>query len=176
MSDTKNIYKVMIDAPIETVWSELVKTDEMLPFFFGAVCRTPEELGVGAPFAMQTPNGKDTSVIGKVLEFSPPYRYSHSFKFTGFDDPPCTVTYELTETPDGTEFKLITTNVPAGTKTEAQMKQGGNFIVNVLKSVVETGRPSLGYRVLLGIIGLTAPFTPKKSRTKNWPFEKIERL
>ena len=125
---------------------------------------------------MQTPNGKNTSVIGKVLEFSPPYRYSHSFKFTGFDDPPCTVTYELTETPDGTEFKLITTNVPAGTKTEAQMKQGGNFIVNVLKSVVETGRPSLGYRVLLGIISLAAPFTPKKSRTKNWPFEKIERL
>ena len=34
--------EVMIDAPIETVWSELVKTDEMLPFFFGAVCRTPE--------------------------------------------------------------------------------------------------------------------------------------
>ena len=176
MSDKKTIYKVLIEAPIETVWSELVKTDEVLPFFFGSVCRTPGQLEAGAPFAMQTKNGKNTGVIGKVMEFNPPYRYSHSFKFTGFDDPPCTVTYELSETPEGTEFTLTTSNVPEGTKTEQQMKQGGSFIVNVLKSVVETGRPSLGYRVLLGIIALAAPFTPKKSRTKNWPFEKIAKL
>lgn len=176
MSDKKNIYKVLIHAPIETVWSELVKTDEVLPFFFGSVCRTPGELSVGAPFAMQTKNGKNTAVIGNVIEFSPPHRYSHSFKFTNFDDPPCTVTYELKETPGGTEFTLITTNVPQGTKTEQQMKQGGNFIVNVLKSVVEKGRPSLGYQVLLSIIALAAPFTPKQSRTKNWPFEKISKL
>ncbi len=176
MSDKKNIYKVIIEAPIDMVWSQLVKTDEVLPFFFGAVCRTTGELGVGAPFAMQSRNGKYTSVIGNVTEFNPPYRYSHSFKFTNFDDPPCTVTYELKEVPEGTEFTLITTNVPPGTKTEQQMKQGGNFIVNVLKSVVETGRPSFGYRLMLGIIALAAPFTPKQCRTKNWPFEKISKL
>ena len=176
MSENKNIYKVLIKAPIETVWAELVKTDDVLPFFFGSVCRTPGELGVGAPFAMQSKNGKFSGVVGNVTEFSPPHRYSHSFKFTNFDDPPCTVTYELKDTPEGTEFSLITSNVPPGTKTEAQMKQGGNFIVNVLKSVIETGRPSFGYRLLLGIIGLAAPFTPKQSRTKNWPFEKIAKL
>ena len=176
MSETKKIYKVIINAPIETVWATLVKTDDLLPFFFGAVCRTPLDLEVGAPFAMQTPNGKYASVVGSVLEFTPPYRYSHSFKFTTFDDPPCTVTYELKEVPEGTEFSLITTNVPPGTKTEQQMKQGGNFIVNVLKSVVETGRPSMGYRLLLGVISMAAPFTPKKCKTKNWSFEKISKL
>ena len=176
MSETKNIYKVIINAPIETVWATLVKTDDVLPFFFGAVCRTPSDLEVGAPFAMQTPNGKFASVVGSVLEFTPPYRYSHSFKFTTFDDPPCTVTYELKEVPEGTEFSLITTNVPPGTKTEQQMKQGGNFIVNVLKSVVETGRPSMGYRLLLGVISMAAPFTPKTCKTKNWSFEKISKL
>lgn len=176
MSETKNIYKVTINAPIETVWSTLVKTDELLPFFFGSFCRTPDKLEVGAPFAMQSKNGKFSGVVGKVLEFHPPYRYSHTFKMTSFDDPPCTVTYELKETADGTEFSLITTNVPSGTKTEQQMKQGGNFIVNVLKSVVETGHPSFGYRILLGIMGLAAPFTPKQCRTKNWPFDKIEKL
>lgn len=176
MSENKRVFKVVISAPIETVWSTLVKTDEVLPFFFGAVCRTPGEMEVGAPFAMQTPNGKFASVVGTVLEFEPPYRYSHSFKFTSFDDPPCTVTYELKEVPEGTEFSLITTNVPAGTKTDQQMKQGGNFIVRNLKSVVEKGRPSFGYRILLGIISMAAPFTPKQCRTKNWPFEKIAKL
>ena len=78
----KAVYKVTIHAPIETVWSELVKTDEVLPFFFGAVCKTPGELAPGSPMAMQTTNGKYRSVVGKVLEFSPPYRYSHTLKFT----------------------------------------------------------------------------------------------
>ena len=31
------IYEVFIEAPIHTVWDTLVKTDEALPFFFGAV-------------------------------------------------------------------------------------------------------------------------------------------
>jgi len=34
----KFVWKVTINAPIETVWNTLVKTDEVLPFFFGAVC------------------------------------------------------------------------------------------------------------------------------------------
>ena len=37
-------WKVTINAPIETVWNTLVKTDEVLPFFFGAVCQTKDGL------------------------------------------------------------------------------------------------------------------------------------
>lgn len=169
----KAIYKVIIKAPIETVWSELVKTDEVLPFFFGSVCKTNGDQGPGAAMAMQTPNGKFRSVVGKVLEFSPPHRYSHTFKFTGYDDPPCTVTYELKEVEGGVEFSLITTNVPAGTKTEKGMAQGGKFIVETFKAVVETGKPSLSGRLMLGMMGLFTPFTPKACRSDNWSFEKI---
>ncbi len=86
--EDKAVYRTMINAPIDVVWSHLVKTDEVLPFFFGAVCRTPGQLEVGAPMAMQTPNGKYATVVGKVLEFDPPHRYAHSFKFTAYDDPP----------------------------------------------------------------------------------------
>jgi len=172
----KAIYKVFIAAPAETVWNELVKTDEVLPFFFGSVCKTTGELTVGAPFAMETPNGKHRSVVGEVLEFNPPHRYSHTFKFTGHDDPPCTVTYELIPVEGGTDFSLITTNVPAGTKTEKGMVQGGKFIVETFKSVVETGRPSFGTRFLLGLMGLAAPFTPKVSLTENWSFDRIRKL
>lgn len=176
MSDKKTIYKVTINAPIETVWAELVKIDEVLPFFFGSVCKTTGELTIGSPIAMQTPNGKYRSVVGKVIEFSPPHRYAHTFKFTGHDDPPCTVTYELKETADGVEFSLITTNVPVGTKTEKGMAQGGKFIVETFKSVVENGKPSFGGRMMLGMMGLFQPLTPKVCKTENWTFDRIETL
>jgi len=172
----KAIYKVFIEAPIERVWNELVKTDEVLPFFFGSVCKTTGELKVGAPIAMETTNGKYRSVVGRVLEFDPPNRYSLTFKFTGYDDPPCTVTYELEAVEGGTNFSLVTTNVPAETKTENGMAQGGKFIVETFKSVVESGRPTLGTRMMLGVMGLAQPFTPKSSRSEHWPFETIQKI
>ena len=176
MSDNNSIYKVMIAAPIETVWSELVKTDEVLPFFFGSICKTTGDLAEGSPIAMQTKNGKYRSVVGKVIEFSPPHRYAHSFKFTGYEDAPCTVTYELKEVDGGVEFSLITTNVPADTKTEKGMAQGGKFIVETFKSVVENGKPSFGTQMMLGMMGMFEPFTPKACRSENWSFDKIKTL
>ena len=172
----KKIYKVIIDAPIEVVWSELVKVDEVLPFFFGSVCKTTGELKVGAAMAMQTPNGKYRSVFGKVLEFNPPYRYSHTFKFTAYDDLPCTVTYQLKEVAEGVEFSLITNNVPTQSKTEKSMAQGGTFIVNTFKSLVEDGKPSIGARLMLAMMKAFQPFTPNACKADNWPFEKIAKL
>ena len=125
---------------------------------------------------MQTANGKYRTVVGKVLEFDPPHRYAHTFKFTAYDDPPCTVTYELKEVEGGVELSLITTNVPAGTRTEKGMSQGGTFIVETLKSVVENGKPSFSGRMMLGVMGLFQPFTPKSCRSENWSFDKISNL
>ncbi len=175
-SADKAVYKITINAPIEKVWSELVKTDEVLPFFFGSVCKTSGELSVGAPIAMQTKSGKYRSVVGKVIEFSPPFRYAHTFKFTGYEDAPCTVTYELREVEEGVEFILTTTNVPAGTKTEKGMAQGGPFICKVFKSVVENGKPAFGHRLMLGLMGVFEVMTPKQCRSENWSFDKIQKL
>lgn len=166
----KAIYKVLIHAPIETVWSELVKTNSPLPFFFGSVCDTPG-LEPGAPIRMRSPNGKYTSVVGDVLEFEPPNRYAHTFRFTNLDDPPCKVTYVLKETPEGVEFSLITENVIEGTKTEKSMKQGGAFITQNLKSIAETGKPTFGGRMILMMIGVMTPLSPKSTRSENWPMD-----
>jgi len=175
-TDNKAVYKITINASIEEVWSELVKTDEVLPFFFGSVCKTSGELKVGAPMAMETKSGKFRSVVGNVLEFSPPHRYSHTFKFTGYEDTPCTVIYDLKEVADAVEFTLTTTNVPAGTKTEKGMSQGGPFICKVFKSVVENGKPGIGHRFMLGLMGVFEPLTPKQSKSELWGFDKISKL
>jgi uncharacterized protein YndB with AHSA1/START domain len=38
----KQVYRVMIDAPIERVWSELVNTASPRPFFWNSRWDTPE--------------------------------------------------------------------------------------------------------------------------------------
>lgn len=165
----RRYFRVHINAPIQDVWATLTRTDAVLPFFFNGVCKTPG-LAPGAPIRMQSKNGKYTSVVGEVLEFEPPYRYAHTFRFTNQDDPPCVVRYRLEEKDGGTEFTLVNENVPAGTPTEKYMTQGGSFITQNLKSLVETGRPTGSGRFLLAIMALFAPFTPKRSRSEHWPF------
>jgi len=166
----KNITKILIDAPIETVWAELVKTNTPLPFFFGSVCKTTG-LKTGAPIRMQSPNGKNTAVAGTITLFEPPYRYGHTFRFTNLDEPACHVTYELKETPNGTEFSLIQEGAIAGSKTEKSMTGGAVFIVNNLKALVETGKATGKGRMILFMIKLMGPLTPKVCRSENWPMD-----
>lgn len=161
-------FRVVIRAPIDKVWAELTRTDAVLPFFFNSVCHT-DGLEEGGQIRMRSKDGKYTSVVGKVLEFEPPHRYAHTFRFTNLDDPECVVRYRLKEVEGGTEFTLINENVPAGTKTEKYMTQGGKFITENLKALVETGKPTAGGRFALFMIGLFAPLTPNRSRSENWP-------
>ena len=169
----KRIARVIIKAPIETVWAELIKTNRPQPFFFGSECRTPSTLEEGAPVRMTSPNGKYVSVAGNVTIFEPPFRYGHTFKFTNLDDPPCHVTYELREVPEGTEFSLITEGTVPGTKTEKSMAQGETFITQNLKAFIETGKPTFGGGMILGMIKLMTPFSPKQCRVENWPMDKV---
>ena len=171
-AEDRQVYKVVIDAPIDVVWNTLVKTDEVLPFFFGAVCEAEGgTLKPGHRMRMVTPDRKYASVVGEVIEFSPPHRYAHTFKFTQWDDAYCTVTYELKETPGGTEFSLITTGVPAGTKTAKSMVQGGSFITQNLKSLVEKGKPLFSGRMVMMLGPVMGLMTPAACRIEHWPLD-----
>ncbi len=169
--ETTLVHRITINAPIQQVWDTLTQDGEVQPFFFNSVLHTTT-LAPGVPVRMRTPDGKYTGVVGDVLELEPPYRYVMTFKFTNFDDPPCKITHELKEIEGGVEYTLTSERIAAGTKTEKQMKQGGDFIVKALKGVVESGRPPLSCRMLLTIISLTAWMSPKICLTENWPFER----
>lgn len=172
MSDnkTKSVHKIFIAAPIDKVWHQITKRDGLQAQFFNARLDTPG-LEQGAPIRMRSgKDGKYTSVVGEVLEFDPPYTYSHSFKFTNLDDPYCKVTYKLKEVDGGTEFTLINENVPVGTQTEKYMNQGVSFILNTLKGVVETGKPPFKYQMMLWMIGALSFTTPSRCNSEHWPF------
>jgi len=163
------IYRVKIDAPIRVVWDTLVKTDTVLPFFFGAVCDAEGGLAKGTPMRMVSADRKFAIVAGEVLEFSPPHRYAHTMKFTQYPDAPCTVIYELKEVTGGTEFTLITEGVPAGSKTEKSMVPGGVFITENLKALVETGKPKFAAQMIIAMGPLLNFTVPKVCRIENWP-------
>ncbi len=164
------VSKVIIRGRIEDVWREITRTDAPQLAFFGAQMRY-RTLSAGSPVQMRTPDGKFTSVVGEILEVSPPHRFSHTLKFTAHNDPFCKVTYLLREVPEGVEFTLISEDVPADSKTLKDMTRGGDFIVKTLKDVIEQGRPALGTRLLYRLFGLLAFTTPAKCRSEHWPLE-----
>jgi uncharacterized protein YndB with AHSA1/START domain len=164
------VFKVFIRGSADAVWREITKTDSLQAAMFNMRLVTPG-LAPGAPIRMQTRSGKFVGIVGEVLEYDPPRKYSHTFKFTQFDDPPCIVTFELNPVATGVEFTMTLSNLPPGTKTTKQMVSGGKLIINTLKAVVETGRPKLGVRLLYRIFGLLESKTPAKCKVENWPLE-----
>lgn len=169
----RQMWRVTIAAPIETVWNTIVKTDTVLPFVFGAVCDTESGLAPGKPMRMVSADGKYAIAIGEVLEFDPPHRYSHTIYFTQVkDERPARTTYELREVPGGTELTLMSDAVP-GTKM-GKMVAGGPFIVENLKAVIETGKPAFSGAMVLALAPLMGLVTPRISRIENWPFTQVQ--
>lgn len=165
---TNHKFRVVIAGSLEDVWHEITRTDAPIPAFFNSRMHVGT-LAAGSKLAMRTPDGKYTGVVGEILEFDPPRRFVHTFRFTAYDDPPCKVVYDLEPVAGGVQFTLTIEDLAPGTKTAKNMLQGGTMIVNTLKAVMETGRPRLGIRLLFVLFKLMQPLSPKKCRSENWP-------
>ncbi|MFO0829608.1 MAG: SRPBCC domain-containing protein [Phycisphaerales bacterium] len=164
----QQVFRTVIRGSIEAVWSEITRTDEPMPCFFNMRMHVDGQR-VGSRLRMRTPNGKYTGVVGDILVWEPPHRFSHTFRFTQYDDAPCRVTYELREHPEGVEFTLMLDDLPAGTKTAKQMTQGAALIVATLKATVEGTTIPFMMRFIHVVSKLTQPLTPKRCASSNWP-------
>ncbi len=175
MNDTnyaeRAFYKVLIKAPIETVWSELIKTTSPRPFFWNSSWDA-RDMSPGNAYRMVSSDGKVVAVIGEILEMEPPHRLVTTFRLTQLDDPASKMTYTLKEIDDGTEFTLITENVLAGSKSEKSMADGSQFIVTNFKAYIETGKVTFGARMMLAMFRLMAPLTPKSMSADKWPLDR----
>lgn len=169
MSDSNRLVsKIMINGSLEAIWRELTKSDEPQAAVFNAWLHT-QALVPGASLQMRTGDGRNVLVIGKVVEFEPPHRFVHTFRFTQYDDPECTVTYQLKQLEQGVEVSLIVDNLPLGSRTAKDMTGGSTMILNTLKAVVETGRPSFGTRMMYALFSKLGFMLPKRTRAENWP-------
>ena len=169
MNDTERaVFRIRIKGTVDDVWQELTRTDGLQRAMFNNRLHT-DGIRPGGQLRMRSPNGKYTAVVGEYLEVEDKVRLSHTFRFTNYEDPECTVIYELQEADGEVELTLTTDNVPVGTKTAKQMKQGGTFIVNNLKAIVETGKATFGARMLFVLFKLLEPLNPKRVLSTNWP-------
>lgn len=162
------VSKIVINGTLETIWRELTKSDEPQAAVFNAWLHT-QALVPGASLQMRTGDGRNVLVIGKVVEFEPPHRFVHTFRFTQYDDPECTVTYQLKQLEQGVEVSLTVDNLPVGSRTAKDMQGGSTMILNTLKAVVETGRPTLGTRIMYALFSKLGFILPKRTRAEHWP-------
>lgn len=165
---TRLVSKITINGSLEAIWRELTKSDEPQAAIFNAWLHT-QALIPGASLQMRSADGRNVLVIGRVVEFEPPHRFVHTFRFTQYDDPECTVTYQLVQLENGVEVSLIVDNLPVGSRTAKEMTSGSTMILNTLKAVVETGRPTLGTRIMYVLFSKLGFILPKRTRVENWP-------
>lgn len=166
-STTQALFRIHIQGSIQDVWNEITRTDEVIPCFFNMRLHAPR-LEQGSKLQMRTKSDKYVGVVGEILQWEPPRRFAHTFQFTQRNDPPCVVSYELAPKDGGVEFTMRISDLVPGTKTAKGMLQGAGLILNTLKRVIETGRPSFGVRFLFGLFALMEPMTPKRCRVENW--------
>ena len=162
------VAKITIRGSIEAVWRELTKNNEPQAAVFNAWLHA-QSFMPGARLQMRTGDGRNVLVVGNVVDFEPPRRFAHTFRFTQYDDPECTVIYELKPVPEGVEVSLVVENLPVGTRTAKEMHGGARMILETLKAVVEDGRPKLGTRVMYWMFGKMGFVLPARTRVEHWP-------
>ena len=166
----KAVFRIVIDGTMEAVFRELTKTGEPQGAIFNAVL-TLDQPGLvrGRRMQMRTGSGRHAIVVGEVVEHEASTRFAHTHRFTQYEDPFCTVVYDLRKVDGGVEVTLTVENIPAGTGTEKEMMKGGDFILRTLKAIVETGRPPLGTRLMYAMFGALEFVLPARTKSENWP-------
>lgn len=168
----KAVFRIVIDGTMEAVFRELTKTGEPQGAIFNAVLTLGEPgLVRGRRMQMRTGSGRHAIVVGEVVEHEAPTRFAHTHRFTQYEDPSCTVIYDLRKVEGGVEVTLTVENIPAGTGTEKAMMEGGDQILATLKAIVETGRPPLGTRLKYRMFDALEFVLPAKTRSGNWPLD-----
>ena len=165
--------RIRIRASAERVWRELTKSDEPQAAVFNAWLHA-QAMVPGAILQMRTVDGRNVLVVGRIVEFDPPRRFAHTFRFTQYDDPECTVIYEIVAVGDEVDVTLTVDNVPVGTKTAKEMASGSTLILETLKAVLEEGRPKFGTRVMYAMFSRLGFVLPKRTRAEHWPLSSKE--
>ncbi len=167
-ANNRLVSKIVIAGSQQAIWRELTKQGEPQAAVFNAWLHA-QALAPGRTLQMRTASGDKVIVVGEVLEFDPPNRFAHTFRFTQYDDPPCTVVYELKPVEGGVEVSLVVENLPVGTRTGKSMDSGSRSILETLKAVVEQGRPKLGTRLMYALFDRMEFLLPKRCDAKHWP-------
>jgi uncharacterized protein YndB with AHSA1/START domain len=141
MSAPQHVFQVYIRATPERLWQAITDPAMTSIYYFGSLIES--DFKVGSPLRYKQADGS-VDIDGEVLEVDPPRRLVHSFttRWEQNDDPPTTVTWEIT--PMGSETCLLEmthAGFTAENATYESVKGGWPMILSGLKTLVETGEP-----------------------------------
>ncbi len=132
------VYQIVIASSADKVWASLTKPEFTEKFWFGR--KINSDWTVGSPVSVITPDGS-AEVTGKVLEYSPNQRLSYTWQTPEETaEQATTVVFELQEM--GPLVKLtILHDIDVSAAKFQQAAAGWTFILNGLKTYLETGAP-----------------------------------
>jgi uncharacterized protein YndB with AHSA1/START domain len=154
---------ITIAAPMQRIWDELTKFDEMQRFYFDSMVRG--QLKPGEAFRYESADGKYRFITGSTVEVEAPRRWVQDFQFAHLPDAPTRVTWKLADAAGGGVSVTVHHQGFAGpTKTYKMTERGWPSILQNLKAVIEKGQLPLGARFGNAMMRLFAPLVFKKSK------------
>jgi uncharacterized protein YndB with AHSA1/START domain len=144
----QQVYEVFIRAGAERIWEAITNGDFTRRYFYGT--RVDSDLAVGSPFVYRSGDGDEAIVEGEVVEADEPRRLVHTWHMLYDaelrDDPPSRVTWEIEPMEDGVcKLTVVHGGFDAETPTYREVAGGWNWVLDGLKTLLETGEP-LGAR------------------------------
>jgi uncharacterized protein YndB with AHSA1/START domain len=141
MAITRHVYRIHIKAPIGTVWNAIIDPAFTRRYFHGTAFDAPPQ--AGQPYRTSLPNGQG-AVDGIVEELEAPHRLVLTWH-TLYDaamaaEPPSRVEWTLTEVGDGlTQVDLVHGDLARSPLTWADVRDGWVWIIDAMKTLIETG-------------------------------------
>ncbi|HRW19724.1 MAG TPA: SRPBCC domain-containing protein [Dermatophilaceae bacterium] len=141
MTITTLVYETFIRADRETVWAAITEPEWTRQYFFGTGVTEP--MHAGHAFLSILPDG-EPAVDGAVEVFDPPSRLVQTWHVR-YDEamaaePAGRVEWTLTEAGPGlTRLRVVHGDLAASPLTWANVRRGWYWVLDSLKSLVETG-------------------------------------
>ncbi len=161
MTATRHVYRIFIKAPIATVWNALLDPAFTRRYFHGTAFDAPPV--AGQPYRTSMADGRP-AVDGTIEVLEPPTRLVMTWH-TLYDaalaeEPPSRVEWTLHAEGEAlTRLDLVHGDLFRSPLTWANVKDGWVWIIDGLKTLVETGEP---------LPPPTAPAEPTADATGQW--------
>lgn len=143
MTNTAHVYRVYLRATPDQVWQAIIDPAFTRQYFHGTAFDAPPQ--AGQPYRTTMANG-DPAVDGTVEVCEPPHRLVQTwhvlYDAAMAEEPASRVEWTITEAGEGlVRLDLVHGDLARSPLTWAHVKDGWTWIVDSLKSLVETGSP-----------------------------------
>lgn len=157
-----HVLSIEINVPRQKVWNEITKLGKIQKALYNTVLDSA--LSPGAKLRYYSPNRKRVFIVGKVIEVTPPRRFSHTYMFTMRPEAPTVVTWELEEIPGGCRVTLTHSGWTDQAASHKSVVGGWKEILGLLKSELETGDIPFKTRMTYTMMGMFMFMLPKTTK------------